>query len=164
MAAEESRDVSAPIRLSEVTGLPPVLETATRYAQSQRPVQEPDESALSFWLRLTQWSSRYNGNRYQAQVNQQGDGAAGIGTVTRAKANPQFVLAPGASRDATFTVSRYKRDSKIGSTFTFDLTIAPLEMLAGEQIRVLREYAVGFTALTAGGGSFLEKLLQPPPR
>ena len=71
-----------------------------------------------------------NGNRYEAQVNQRGDGAAGIGTVTRAKANPQFVLAPGASRDATFTVSRYKRDSKIGSTFTFDLTIAHLEVLA----------------------------------
>jgi hypothetical protein len=105
-----------------------------------------------------------NGNRYQAQVNQRGDGAAGIGTVTRANANPQFVLAPGASRDATFTVSRYKRDSRIGSTFTVDLTIAHLEVLPGEQIRVLREYAVGFTALTAGGGSFLERLLQPPPR
>lgn len=105
-----------------------------------------------------------NGNRYQVQVNQRGDGAAGIGTVTRANANPQFVLAPGASRDATFTVSRYKRDSRIGSTFAFDLTIAQLDVLPGEQVRVLREYAVGFTALTAGGGSFLDRLLQPPPR
>jgi hypothetical protein len=104
------------------------------------------------------------GARYQSQVNQRGDGAAGIGTVTHANANPQFVLAPGASRDATFTVSRYKRDSRIGSAFTFDLTIAHLEVLAGDQIHLLREYAVGFTALTAGGGSFLDRLRQPQPR
>ncbi len=104
------------------------------------------------------------GSRYQVQINQRGDGAAGIGTVTRAKANPQFVLAPGATRDASITVSRYKRDSRIGATFAFDFTIAQLEVLPGDQIHVLREYAIGFTALTAGGSSFLDKLLQPLPR
>lgn len=34
-----------------------------------------------------------------------GDGVKGIGVVQRDKADPQFVLAPGASGDATFTLS-----------------------------------------------------------
>jgi hypothetical protein len=82
-------------------------------------------------------------------------GARGMGTVDRDKADPQFVLSSGASSSASFVLVRGHsandpRDP-IGTTFTFDVSIAQLEVLPSQQITTLREYSMDFTNLTAGG-------------
>jgi len=105
------------------------------------------------------------GNRYASTTPVNGDGAKGIGIVRDNQADPQFVLRPGASGDATFSLSRGRaRTDRAGARFTLDLTIAQLEVLDGRQIRTVREYAVGVPNLTASGAGILNKLLQGLPK
>lgn len=83
--------------------------------------------------------------------------ASGIGTVESIKADPQFVLNPGESRSATFQLIRYRPgQSPIGTVFTYDLTLEQLEVLPGNQVRSLRQYAVGFKDLTAATGDAVQ--------
>jgi hypothetical protein len=105
------------------------------------------------------------GSRYASATPSHGDGAKGIGIVKDHQADPQFVLGPGASGEATFSASRGRgRTDRIGETMSFDMTIAQLEILPGQQIRTVRDYSLGFTNLSpaavntraapaAGGGS-----------
>lgn len=78
--------------------------------------------------------------RYDADV-------AGIGQVSRNKADPQFVLSPGESRTASFTFRRYVGKTRIGTVYSPDLVIEQLEVLPSQQVRSVREYAIGFTGL-----------------
>jgi hypothetical protein len=90
------------------------------------------------------------GSRYASDTPSAGDGAKGIGIVRDRQADPQFVLGPGASGDATFSVSRARaRTDRIGETMSFDMTIAQLEILPGQQIRTMRDYSLGFTNLSS---------------
>lgn len=92
------------------------------------------------------------GGRYTISQTGAGDGVKGIGLVQRGEADSQFVLAPGATGDAVFTLSRHRAQDKrdpIGTEFNFDLSAALLEVLPSRQIRTVREYAIGFTGLTA---------------
>jgi len=90
---------------------------------------------------------RYDQN-YEAYV---GNGAKGIGTVNRVKADPQFVLTSGASSNASFILARphgaNALNDPIGMTFNFDLSIAQLEVLPHQQVRTIRQYSVDFTDL-----------------
>src|SRR5258708_26442498 len=94
-----------------------------------------------------------NGKRYDetggANTNA---GARGIGTVKGDQADPQFVLSPNASSNASFVLARghIPNDPRdpIGMTFNFDLSIAQLEVLPSQQIRALRGYSAGFTGLS----------------
>lgn len=68
-------------------------------------------------------------------------------------ADPSFQLAPGQSREARFTTIRYEVGGKqIGTSFNEDLTVALLEPLPGNQIRMGRDFAVSFHDLTVGTG------------
>jgi len=95
-----------------------------------------------------------NGKRYDetggANTN---PGARGIGTVKGDQADPQFVLSPNASSNASFVLARghIPNDPRdpIGMTFNFDLSIAQLEVLPSQQIRTVREYSADFGGLTA---------------
>ena len=97
-------------------------------------------------------------------------GAKGIGTVKGDQADPQFVLSPGASSNASFVLARDRvlnnpRDP-IGTAFNFDLSIAQLEVSASQHVRTLREYSVGFTdlgnnAAPAGSSSRTAATAQP---
>jgi hypothetical protein len=89
------------------------------------------------------------GSRYASDTPSAGDGARGIGIVKDRQADPQFVLGPGASGDAIFGVSRRRaRTDRVGETMSFDMTIAHLEVLPGQQIRTVRDYTLGFTNLS----------------
>jgi hypothetical protein len=86
--------------------------------------------------------------------------AKGIGKVQANKADPQFVLRPGESRQATLGQSRVMRGTQtagvIGSSYTFDVSIAQLEVIYnGQQVRTVREHTLTFPnfALTAGAGA-----------
>ena len=93
------------------------------------------------------------GNRYYwGRPGTHDMSAQGIGTVTGGQADPQFSLAPGQSRRASFELIRYDAARQpLGSAFNYDLALVQLEMLPGNQIRAGREYAVSFPGLTAGG-------------
>ncbi|MGH9349069.1 MAG: hypothetical protein ACRD26_17570, partial [Vicinamibacterales bacterium] len=92
------------------------------------------------------------GNRY-APSNAPED-AKGIGKVHRTGADPQFVLGPGQSRAATFGQSRVVTGNTrvIGSKYSFDLSLAQLEVLYnGQQVRTVREYSLTFPDFGLGG-------------
>jgi hypothetical protein len=76
----------------------------------------------------------------------------GIGKVEGRNADPQFVLAPGESRTATFSLVRRDANGReLGTSWTQDLTLVQLEILPSKQVRVGREYAVSFKDLSPGG-------------
>ncbi len=77
----------------------------------------------------------------------------GIGIVDSRSADTQFVLQPGQSRNATFNLVRYNAKPPYGSTFSYDVVIDELELLAGQQVRSLRQNSLSFTSLTAGSFS-----------
>src|SRR6266581_2583706 len=115
-----------------------------------------------------------NGKRYGESGGQYvngGGGAKGIGTVKGDQTDPQFVLGPNASSNASFVLARNHnlndpRDP-IGATFGFDLSIAQLEVLPSQQTRTVREYSVGFTGLgntvVPAGSSPAATATAPPP-
>jgi hypothetical protein len=104
------------------------------------------------------------GGRYTLGQPAYGDGVKGIGVVKREEADTSFVVRPGATADATFTVSRRRnadRSDPMGKTFDFEVAVAELEILPSQQIHTVREYAIGVTALSASGPGLLDKLLPP---
>ena len=98
------------------------------------------------------------GNRYVPAASP--NDAKGIGKVQSNRADPQFVLRPGESRQATLGQNRVMRGTAtagvIGSSYTFDVSIAELEVIYnGQQVRTLREHTLTFPnfALTGGAGA-----------
>ena len=86
--------------------------------------------------------------------------AKGIGKVQARSADPQFVLRPGESRQATLGQVRVMRGTPtatvIGSSYTFGVSIAELEVIYnGQQVRTVREHSLTFPsfALTGGAGA-----------
>ena len=93
----------------------------------------------------------YNWNRGSYELKS----IAGIGLVTRDSADPQFVLAPGEARDASFEgVLQYSMRREVpGTVYNHDLTIAQLEVVSGRQVRTVRDHAVSFANLAPGGSA-----------
>ena len=80
--------------------------------------------------------------------------AAGIGLVDANVADPQFRLAPGEARDATFesTLQYSTRRTVPGNVFQHDLTVALLQIVGPSQVRATSDLAFSFPNLQAGGG------------
>jgi hypothetical protein len=87
------------------------------------------------------------GNRYGSYDNL----VRGIGISRGNQVNASFALRGGETRDASFTLAFRAVTKPVGSTYTFDFSAEQLEILAGNQIRSVREFAVGFRDLTASG-------------
>ena len=78
----------------------------------------------------------------------------GIGMVQGRSADPQFILQPGESRDATFQAIRYDVGNQaIGTTFTYDLSVEQLQVLPSQQVQSMRQYALHLDNLAAGSMS-----------
>jgi hypothetical protein len=90
------------------------------------------------------------GNQYKVDWRYEPH-VAGIGQVTRTKADPRFTLRPGEARTAQFTYTRSVGKTAIGSVFNPDLVVAQLESLPNNQIRTVSDYSVSFTNVPAGG-------------
>jgi hypothetical protein len=88
-----------------------------------------------------------NGNTYIIDHRNR-SAVTGTGIVDRNNADPQFELAPGQSRTATFEYSRYVGNTAIGSSFTPDLAVESLERLPSKQIRSTRQFSLYFANLT----------------
>ncbi len=77
-------------------------------------------------------------------------GFQGIGAVSARAADPQFVLQPGQSRDASFSVIRRNSYGKqVGTAWSYEGTLTQLEILPSRQVREVRDYVVTFKDLTA---------------
>jgi hypothetical protein len=71
--------------------------------------------------------------------------ATGIGKVEANKADPQFTVAPGESRAATFTLRRRAaKTDPDGSAYTYNVTLAQLDVLNAQQVRTTREHSLTF--------------------
>ncbi|MES2124289.1 MAG: hypothetical protein V4503_06325 [Gemmatimonadota bacterium] len=69
----------------------------------------------------------------------------GIGLITSAAADPQFVLQPGQSRDISFIVVRFNSlNQQIGTSWSYEVTLTGLEVLPSRQLRESRDYVVAF--------------------
>ncbi|HEY1241077.1 MAG TPA: hypothetical protein VGF16_10995 [Bryobacteraceae bacterium] len=64
--------------------------------------------------------------------------------------NPSFVLKPGQSGNATFTLARFTPRTALGTSFTHDAVVMELEVINASQIRDGREYSMHFADLSVG--------------
>jgi hypothetical protein len=105
------------------------------------------------------------GNRYfWGRASTHDMSASGIGIVEGSKADPQFVLQPGQSREANFSLIRYNSGrAELGTTFSYDVVIDQLELLNGGQIRSLRSYSIGYHDLPLSGSGVTANSAQPNP-
>ena len=92
----------------------------------------------------------FNNKYYWGRAGTHDTSVKGIGYVTGRSADPQFVLQPGQTRNASFALIRYEARPPIGESFNYDVVIDELELLPGQQIRTLRQNSVSFANLTAG--------------
>jgi hypothetical protein len=88
--------------------------------------------------------------------------AAGIGVVDGARIEPQFQVAPNATRDAQMVLTRFEAGSKpAGKSFTLDTVLVELKALPnGQQWQKVREHAVH---LPAAGAGVMPAVGQNPP-
>jgi hypothetical protein len=98
---------------------------------SDKPIVLANEGASSFGI-------DDQGNRFAFYS------VSGIGTATTIKADPQFVLAPGESREVQFTIWRRLAREVAGTQLTAYLALAQLEILPASQIRTVRQYTLTF--------------------
>jgi hypothetical protein len=77
----------------------------------------------------------------------------GIPVSTRDKASSQFQLAPGESRTASFQMSRFVGQVPPGTVFTPSLAVEQYELLPSNQLRLVREFALGFGEVRPGAMS-----------
>ena len=91
------------------------------------------------------------GNRYYwGRPGTHDTSVKGIGIVDNRKADPQFVLNPAQTRNATFNVVRFNAAPPLGTAYSYDVVIDEIEVLPGQQIRSVRQNSLNFTNLTAG--------------
>jgi hypothetical protein len=69
---------------------------------------------------------------------------SGIGVATSIKADPQFVLGPGESREVQFSIYRKLGREVAGTMLTYYVALAQLEVLPANQIRTTRQYSLTF--------------------
>lgn len=76
----------------------------------------------------------------------------GIGLLEGRRADTQFELGPGESRNAMFAVIRYEAARKpIGNSFTYNTTIAELRKLGGTSVESAKQYTLNFPHLPDRG-------------
>jgi hypothetical protein len=92
------------------------------------------------------------GNRYGMTPAQS---VSGMGVAAGNRADPNFVLSPGQTRNVAFEVYRRNSGQPTGTTYTFDVSLEQLEILPSQQIRSTRQFALNFPNLSvsplAGG-------------
>lgn len=90
--------------------------------------------------------------------------AAGIGKVEGNKADPQFTLAPGEERSASFTLRRRApSNDPDGSMGTWSVSLAELQVINPQQIRTAREHSVTFADFPVSAGGMTSPASAAPP-
>lgn len=130
----------------QITRLTPArtarLHTATLDAQikntSDKPLVLAYEASSSYGI-------DEQGNRYAfGTAGTYDTSVRGIGIASSQKADPQFTLAPGESRDVQFTVLRRVGREIAGTQLTYYVALVQLEVLPSNQIRTVRQFSLTF--------------------
>ncbi len=74
----------------------------------------------------------------------------GIGTLEGNRIDPQFQVAPGGTRDAMLSVTRFNAGAVTARSFTLDTVLVELRALPGQQWQRVREYAVHLPSSGSG--------------
>lgn len=77
----------------------------------------------------------------------------GIPVSTRERASSQFMLGPGETRQAQFVYGRYTGKVPAGSVLNTSLALEQYELLPSNQLRLVREHALAFGEVRAGGAA-----------
>lgn len=96
------------------------------------------------------------GNAYQGAGGNPGE-LQGMGIDRGGQTDSQFVLAPGQTSSAIFSVARGRNNTQpIGTSFTYNLTIDQLQAQNGASAIVARQYNLNFPNMAPGssGGAF----------
>jgi hypothetical protein len=96
------------------------------------------------------------GNAYQGAGGNPGE-LQGMGIDRGNQTDSQFVLAPGQTSSAIFSVARARNNTQpIGTAFTYNLTIDQLQAQNGASAIVARQYNLNFPNMAPGssGGAF----------
>ncbi|HEY1263556.1 MAG TPA: hypothetical protein VGF06_08535 [Terriglobales bacterium] len=92
-----------------------------------------------------------NNSYYWGRAGTHDVSTQGIGIVEGRKADTQFRLAPGESREAVFAVIRYEAARKpLGTSFNYNTTIAELQV-QGNLVNVANQYSLRFPHLPDRG-------------
>ena len=83
------------------------------------------------------------GQRYDVDSRDR-NSVQGIPVSTRQRASSQFTLRPGESRTANFDFRRYTGRVPAGSVLSPSIAVEQYELLASNQLKLQREYALGF--------------------
>jgi hypothetical protein len=111
---------------------------------SDRPVILGYQSGTSAGL------DNFGNTYYRGRAGTHDTSVKGMGYVDARNADTQFALAPGQSRNATFNLIRYEAKPPIGNAWGYDVVIAELEILPGQQVRTVRQNSLNFQNITAG--------------
>ncbi len=105
------------------------------------------------------------GNRYvYGRPSTHDTSFSGIGLVTGRAADPSFVLNPGESRNAAFSVIRYESGRKeLGTAWSYDVVVNQLEILPSKQVRTGRESSLHFTDLSGNMPGLASDAAAAPP-
>lgn len=89
---------------------------------------------------------------YYGRANTHDVSTSGIGLLEGRKADTQFQLDPGESRNASFGIIRFEAARKpIGNSFTYNMTIAELRKLQGTAVESAKQYTLNFPHLPDRG-------------
>jgi hypothetical protein len=109
----------------------------------------PEPIILGYRDGSSSTTDNYGNPYYWGRAGTYDGSAKGIGHVNGRQADPQFVLKPGQSREAQFTVIRFQARAPLGTVFTYSLALETLEILPPNGVRTLEQYAVSFSDLSA---------------
>jgi hypothetical protein len=138
------------IFMAQVTRVTPTRASGYQFVGlNVRVTNRLDEKLILCYLAGSATGSDERSNRYAVGNNR----VKGIGICLGGRADPQFVLGPGESREWTidYQLGIY-RGTVVGTTWTADFTLQRLQPLSGNQIQKAGDYSVSFTELTAQGG------------
>ncbi|HEY0953304.1 MAG TPA: hypothetical protein VGE36_01010 [Roseateles sp.] len=89
------------------------------------------------------------GERYAVDTYR--EAVQGMPMATRQRASSQFTLAPGESRTAAFDFRRFTGKVPAGSVLTPSIAVEQYELLPANQLQLVREHALSFGSVPAGG-------------
>jgi hypothetical protein len=152
-----ARCAATPVFLAEVTNVAAATDNGYHVLRYRMRVRNLTTQSLVLAYTANSSSSLDEiGQRYTPGFSYRSEPETrGIGVATGSRVDPQFSLAPGQTREISFTLGRSIGNTALGRRYSWDLALQEIQVLNGGQLRSLREHAIGFRDLDIGVASVL---------